>query len=220
MHHNDYRLAPALRRKTGYHADRKKRTRFDNKREAEPCRARQNEHMKTETLIAKPAKSRKVIVEGTDGQTRIAIKKILAPTDFSPASKKAFEYALRLAGESHSEITLLHILESVVPLTFEGITMPASAPETESSEAEKSLKALVASARGRGIASVRAMSRRGIASHEIVEVAKELDVDLIVMATHGCTGWKHFAIGSTAERVVRAAPCPVLVVREKEHDFL
>ena len=55
---------------------------------------------------------------------------------------------------------------------------------------------------------------------EIGEVAKESDVDLIVIATHGYTGWKHFAIGSTAERVVRAAPCPVLVVREKEHEFV
>ena len=48
----------------------------------------------------------------------------------------------------------------------------------------------------------------------------ELDVDLIVIATHGFTGWRHFAIGSTAERVARAAPCPVLVVREKEHEFI
>ena len=61
--------------------------------------------------------------------------------------------------------------------------------------------------------------RAGLPSHEIVETAKELDVDLIVIATHGYAGWKHFCIGSTAERVVRAAPCPVLVVREKEHEF-
>jgi len=176
--------------------------------------------MKTDSVAVKPMKLRKPVVGATDRQTPIAIKKILTPTDFSPASKKALEYALHFAGEAHSEITLLHILESVVPLTFEGITMPAPAPETESSEVEKSLKALVAPVRGRGIASVRTMFRRGIASHEIVEAAKELDVDLIVMATHGYTGWKHFAIGSTAERVVRAAPCPVLVVREKEHDFL
>jgi universal stress protein A len=53
-----------------------------------------------------------------------------------------------------------------------------------------------------------------------VEAAKDFDVDLIVIATHGYTGWKHFCIGSTAERVVRAAPCPVMVVREKEHEFV
>jgi universal stress protein A len=53
-----------------------------------------------------------------------------------------------------------------------------------------------------------------------VEVAKQLDVDLIVIATHGYTGWKHCRIGSTAERVMRSALCPVFVVREKEHDFV
>jgi nucleotide-binding universal stress UspA family protein len=47
-----------------------------------------------------------------------------------------------------------------------------------------------------------------------------MDVDLIMIATHGYTSWRHLCIGSTAERVVRSAPCPVLVVREKEHDFI
>jgi universal stress protein A len=55
---------------------------------------------------------------------------------------------------------------------------------------------------------------------EIVKVAKAEAVELIVIATHGYTGFKHFFMGSTAERVVRIAPCPVLVVREKEVDFV
>jgi nucleotide-binding universal stress UspA family protein len=85
--------------------------------------------------------------------------------------------------------------------------------------AEKNLRILAQSTRnGRG-ESTRCDIRTGVPSHEIVEAAKEADVDLIVIATHGYTGWKHFCIGSTAERVVRAAPCPVLVVREKEHEF-
>ena len=101
------------------------------------------------------------------------------------------------------------------------MTIATSPPaETELSEAGKNLNALVASMRERRIRKVGATFRRGMASHEIVEAAREFDIDLIVMATHGYRGWKHFAIGSTAERVVRAAPCPVLVVREKEHDFL
>jgi nucleotide-binding universal stress UspA family protein len=54
----------------------------------------------------------------------------------------------------------------------------------------------------------------------IVEMAKSENADLIVIATHGYTGLKHFYMGSTAERVVRHAPCPVLVVREKERDFV
>lgn len=89
--------------------------------------------------------------------------------------------------------------------------------EAEPSEASKELKAIAASERG--IVRITATLRRGIASHEIVEAAKDLDIDLIVMATQGYTGWRHFCIGSTAERVVRSAPCPVLVVREKEHEF-
>lgn len=176
--------------------------------------------MKTETVIAQPVKSRKVVMGATNRQSRLAIKKILAPTDFSPASENALRYALRLGSEFGSEIMFLHILEPIMPLTYDGLALPPTVPEPDSCETEKALKALVVSARERGITKARAMFRRGIPSHEIVETAREMDVDLIVMATHGYTGWKHFAIGSTAERVVRAAPCPVLVVREKEHDFV
>ncbi len=176
--------------------------------------------MKIETRAAKPRESRKVLVQTKNGHAGIAIKKILAPTDFSPASENAMRYALRLGHEFGANLTFLHILEPIMPLTFEGLSMPPPPLETESSGVEKNLKALVGTARGRGIAGAHAMFRRGLASHEIVETARELDVDLIVMATHGHTGWKHFAIGSTAERVVRAAPCPVLVIREKEHEFV
>jgi universal stress protein A len=176
--------------------------------------------MKAQTLGTRPATLRTSVTKPATDRAEISIKKILAPTDFSPPSRKALHYALRFAEEFGSEVILLHVLEPVMPLTFEGLTMPSPAAEIESSDAAKSLKALVASARARGIAGVRAIFRRGFASHEIVEAAKDLDVDLILIATHGYTGWKHFCIGSTAERVVRAAPCPVLVVREKEHDFL
>jgi universal stress protein A len=176
--------------------------------------------MKSQTLGTRPATLRTSVTEPATDRAEISIKKILAPTDFSPPSRKALHYALRFAEDFGSEVILLHVLEPVMPLTFEGLTMPPPAAEIESSEAAKSLEALVASARARGIAGVRAIFRRGFASHEIVEAAKDLDVDLILIATHGYTGWKHFCIGSTAERVVRAAPCPVLVVREKEHDFL
>jgi universal stress protein A len=153
------------------------------------------------------------------GHTSIAIKKILAPTDFSPASEKGLKYALHFAREFGAEVTLLHILEPIVPFAFEGLPMRLPVEETGWSDAARALKALEVSARQKGVSTVRAMTRQGIASHEIVDAAKEFDVDLIVMATHGYTGLRHFCIGSTAERVVRAAPCHVLVVREKEHEF-
>ena len=177
--------------------------------------------MKTEIIpvtLAKKLRAR-VSNNSSNGHAPITIKKILAPTDFSPASEEGLKYALRFAREFGAEVTLLHILEPIVPLTFEGLPMRLPIEETGSSDAARALKALEVSARQKGVSTVRAMTRQGIASHEIVDAAKEFDVDLIVMATHGCTGLKHFCIGSTAERVVRAAPCPVLVVREKEHEF-
>jgi universal stress protein A len=149
----------------------------------------------------------------------LQLKEILVPIDFSPLSQKAFHYAVRLSQQFRTELTLLHVLEPVVPATFEGLSIDLPDSSEESSEAKKSLNALVGSARAAGISKVRSTFCRGLASHEIVEAAKEFDVDLVVIGTHGFTGWKHFCIGSTAERVVRAAPCPVLVVREKEHQF-
>ena len=151
----------------------------------------------------------------------IALKRILVPVDFSPLSKKALQYATRLAQEFNAEVRLIHVVEPEIPPAFDGFMV---APPTVSSDAgancTKRLKSLASMARAAGVAHVNSAVRSGLAKHEIVEAAKEFDVDLIVMATHGYTGWKHFAIGSTAERVVRAAPCPVLVVREKEHEFI
>jgi universal stress protein A len=150
----------------------------------------------------------------------LSIKKILVPVDFSSLSKKAFKYALRLAQQFKTELTVLHVLEPAVPPSFEGLQIAPPFPEEAPSGAEKNLRTLIDSARTAGVPKVRSFFRRGLASHEIVEAAKDLDVDLIVIAAHGYTGWKYFCICGTAERVVRAAPCPVLVVREKEHEFI
>jgi len=165
--------------------------------------------MKTETAGTSPVAE----------HAAITIRKILAPTDFSAASKRAFSYALRFAEEPGSKIILLHVLEPETPLTLAGQPAAAAFSEEELSDTEESLRALADSAKTTGI-NTRSIVRTGVATHEIVEAAKELDADLIVIATHGFTGWKHFAIGNTAERVARAAPCSVLVVREKEHDFI
>ncbi len=150
----------------------------------------------------------------------IGLKRILVPVDFSPLSKKALHYATRMAREFGAEVNILHVVEPEVPPAFDGFMI---APPPISNGAGNSwtgqLKSLVSLVRKAGVEPVDSSVRSGLAAFEIVEAAKELDVDLIVIATHGYTGWKHFAIGSTAERVVRAAPCPVLVVREKEHDF-
>lgn len=62
--------------------------------------------------------------------------------------------------------------------------------------------------------------RTGSPGHEIIEAAQELNVDLIILSTHGRTGLERFILGSTAEKVVRRAGCPVLIVRENEHEFI
>lgn len=149
----------------------------------------------------------------------VQLKKILVPMDFSPASKNAFKYALRFAEEFAAELTLLYVLAPAPTPQFAEIRGATAFSEVDLSNAEKNLRALVASARHETAGGCRWTMRAGVPSHEIVEMAREAETDLIVIATHGYTGWKHFCIGSTAERVVRAAPCPVLVVREKEHEF-
>lgn len=147
------------------------------------------------------------------------LKKILVPIDFSPPSKNAFKYAVRFAEEFSGELTLLHVLEPQSITGLMAIPEATAFVEGDIVAAGKSLRSLIAPLRKGRIQRPHWKVRAGLPSHEIVEAAKEMDVDLIVMATHGYTGWKHFCIGSTAERVVRAAPCPVLVVREKEHEF-
>ena len=91
--------------------------------------------------------------------------------------------------------------------------------QSETALAEEKMQALADASRD-GSLHITSGIRRGVATHEIVQAAEELDVDLIIMATHGVRGWKHFGLGSTADRVARAAPCPVLVVREREREFV
>jgi hypothetical protein len=82
-------------------------------------------------LVGKP--QTRVSNCSSTGHAPIAIKKILAPTDFSPASEKGLKYALRFAREFGAEVRLLHILEPIVPLTFEGLPMRLPIEETGSS---------------------------------------------------------------------------------------
>jgi len=174
--------------------------------------------MKSETPSAPPIKSQKVVKETKSRLAQVAIKKILVPTDFSAASRNAVKYACRIGELMRSDLIFINVTEPNGALALEAVS-PGCLEELRSN-AEENLRGLVLAARGYGIPGATSLIRSGLPAHEIVEAAKETDVDLIVIATHGYTGWKHFCIGSTAERVVRAAPCPVLVVREKEHEFV
>ncbi len=158
-------------------------------------------------------------VDAGAAELSFRLNKILVPVDFSPASRKAFTCALPFAREYHSELTLLHVLEPAVSTGLAGRSEVAPSSEKEFTEAKTNFCAFIA-ADGDGIArNVRWTLRSGLAADEIIEAARDADIDLIVIATHGFTSWKYFCIGRTAQRVAHAAPCPVLVVREKEHEF-
>jgi nucleotide-binding universal stress UspA family protein len=146
----------------------------------------------------------------------LTFKGILVPSDFSPASDNAFQYALRLGQHFGAQLHVIHVLEPVLSPQFAGVPEAPAFSEEELVRAQKHLRTWAKSV-GAGGVRAKLVLRSGFAAHEIVEAAKDLAVDLVIIATQGRTGWKHFCIGSTAERVVRSAPCPVLVVREKEH---
>jgi nucleotide-binding universal stress UspA family protein len=150
----------------------------------------------------------------------LSLKKILVPTDFSETSKKAVQYALRFAEQFGCDIALIYVVEPATPMAGAPLAVEVFTDEDEFSMAEKDLAELAAESQANSGHSVTSMVRVGHAPNEITKAARELDVDLIIISTHGYTSWRHLCIGSTSERVVRTAPCPVLVVREKEHEFV
>ncbi|HYA36007.1 MAG TPA: universal stress protein [Candidatus Binataceae bacterium] len=146
------------------------------------------------------------------------IKKILAPVDFSEASMKALGGAWELARETNAE---LHVLHVVVPHhTFIPLPLATSAERSLESvreaamteQAEEELRRIKKTDMGDS-AKVITATTVGPPVPKIVEYGRDKQVDLIVMATHGRTGPEHLLIGSVTEKIVRQAPCSVLVLR-------
>ena len=149
----------------------------------------------------------------------IEIRRILAPTDFSAHAAKAVRYACRLAERLESELHLLHVLSDVVPAGPDPMLAPVLPPEYYKETEEQSriaLAQLVEPSWGHP-SRFEASVRWGGPVEGIVDYAAELEVDLIVIATHGRTGLSHALLGSVAERIVREAPCPVLTIRDRAH---
>ena len=149
------------------------------------------------------------------------LQKILVPIDFSTPCNKAFKYAVGFARQFGSHIVMIHVVEPAAAVDKE-LLAGEGTPRTqnEAALAEEKLQVLAAASPRDGSLHITSRIRRGVPTHEIVKAAEELDVDLIIMATHGLRAWKHFGLGSTADCVARAAPCPVLVVREREREFV
>lgn len=141
-------------------------------------------------------------------------KKILCPTDFSDGSKAALQAAIvRL--DPDGELVLVHVLK---PPFFYGPEngFPEALLADLRADAERMLEVWRRDAIERGARRVRTHLRSaGAPWHEIVDVARHAEVDEIVISTHGRTGLEHVLLGSVTEKVVRHAPCPVYVVRER-----
>lgn len=143
------------------------------------------------------------------------VESILVPTDFSADAKKAVETAAELAKLFSAKLVVLHAYWVAIPIASPmggGYAPPAGFYEELRAHATAQVEKLVRDLAGRGVEATGLAVERG-PSLAIVEEAKRLGVDLIVIGTRGLTGIKHVALGSVAERVVRMAHCPVLTVK-------
>lgn len=148
------------------------------------------------------------------------IKTILFPTDFSQGARAAMDYALSLAKDYNARLILLYVMQDISIAEW---YIPSAVSVTDMIEdmeksAWKEMEKWRAEAQAR-LKDVEKMVVRGVPFVEIIKTAKEKGVDLIVIGTHGRTGIDHMLFGSTAEKVVRKAPCPVLTVRVAGKEF-
>jgi nucleotide-binding universal stress UspA family protein len=151
----------------------------------------------------------------------IKMDKILFPTDFSEFSNNALKYAISFAREYKAKLIVLHVIENIYPYSgFSETAFPIVELYTDVEKyASKEMESLISNNVPKDLP-VEQIITRGTPFLEIVNSAREKEVDLIVIATHGRTGLEHVFFGSTAEKVVRKAPCPVLTIRNPEHEFI
>ena len=144
-----------------------------------------------------------------------AVRHILYPSDFSPASSAAFTKALALARDAKAQLTIVHVLNPAVVLPVDGYVAPSVYDDIQrlaETYARKKLDVLLARARKAGVRAKTALVE-GVAAERIVAAARRNRADLIVIGTHGRTGLARLMLGSVASRVVATAACPVLTVR-------
>ncbi len=151
----------------------------------------------------------------------IKIERILFPTDFSACSKHALKYALDFSMERSAKLYILHVIPKInVSAGLGTLNTPLSRIYDEMGrEAKKNISHLIPRRFLEKI-KVETIIVKGEPFVEIIKAAKKYDIDLITIATHGRTGVSRMLIGSTAEKVVRKAPCPVLCVKHPEHEFV
>lgn len=146
----------------------------------------------------------------------MGFKKILCPIDFSDYSYDALEYAKDIAKSYNSKLYVLHIIYE--PADFTGFYVPHISFDKIRSEIESGAKKIMTEVKEeklKDISGAETMIIFGVPSDEIVRFAKDKEIDLIVIGSQGKKGIEKMVFGSTAEKVVRKATCPVLVIKPK-----
>jgi len=149
------------------------------------------------------------------------ISKVLVPIDFSDYSKNALKYAVNFVKHFKAQLYLIYVVEPVIyPPDFSmgQIAIPSVDLEMDKRAIDELNK--LADQEIPAEIKVKTIVKTGKPFIEIIETARDQDVDLIIIATHGHTGVEHILFGSTAEKVVRKAPCPVLTLREPIKGFI
>lgn len=141
-------------------------------------------------------------------------EKIVTAVDFSENSDRAFEYALTLATKFEAELTIMHVINE--PVDLRGFYVPHISFEQLEKEIEQGAVKMMeefCAARLGSFSTYKTAIVTGIPYDEIIRKADEVGASLIVLGTHGRTGLDHLIFGSTAERVVRSANCPVMTIK-------
>ncbi len=171
-------------------------------------------------MVDLDSKDEKLLSSGNpSAKPGFELKRILVPIDFSDCSKKALQYAIPFARQFGAELILLHVVQVNYYAGDFGTVDVALLEGEMRKNGQRQLDSLATEMASRDL-SFKTEVRTGRTTSEIVNLANETNTDLIILATHGHTGLKHVLLGSVAENVVRHAPCPVLIVREVEHDFV
>jgi len=142
----------------------------------------------------------------------IDIKKIIVPTDFSDSSRNAIKYASSFAKKFKASISLIYVIEPIV-IGLDGGSIPILTDISTKEKLEDELKVICKEDISPSVKTAINVNI-GKPFIEIIEFAEKEDADLIIIATHGHTGIEHLLFGSTAEKVVRKASCPVLSIKD------
>jgi len=145
------------------------------------------------------------------------IRRILHPTDFSRASSPAYQRAVELARANRAELLLVHVLTPLMPMTPDGYISPKVYDDMAAAArayGQKHLDALIGKARKAGVR-VSGLLLEGLPHERIAQAARTKKADVVIVGTHGRTGFSRLFLGSVASRVLAVSPCPVLTVRGK-----